>query len=97
MNKIKEHAKYLAFSFISFFNLIIIPSFAGDEQQAVKEVDKLIDKLYAVVGYAGTLIAIYACGMLIFSFKSENYDAVGKHIMQLCVAITLIGLKTFMN
>lgn len=94
MKKIREYKKYLLSSFMFFFPLTITV-FA--ESEAVKSVNDLTDKLYTVIGYAGSLIAIYAMGMLIFSFRSENYDAMGKHIMQLCVGVTLIGLKGFIG
>lgn len=64
---------------------------------AVTEVDKLLDTLYTMIGYAGLIITVYALGMVILSFKSENHDAVSKHVMQLCVGVVLISLKTFMN
>lgn len=64
---------------------------------AVSEINKLLNMLYTCIGYAGTLIALYAVGMIILSFKSEQYEAISKHVMQACVAIVLISLKKFLS
>ena len=45
----------------------------------------------------GFLITIYAVGMLILDMRSENFDAVSKRIMQVCIGIVLYGLKSFMS
>lgn len=97
MKKIKNHILYLFSSFTLFYYSTVPMVFAKDNDAstaAVNAVNELTNKLYTVIGYAGSLIAIYSLGMIIFSFKSEgNYDAMGKHIMQLCIGVTLIGLK----
>lgn len=99
MKKVKDYILYLfsSFAFLYYSTVpIVFAKGEGASSGAVNAVHDLTDKLYTVIGYAGTLIVIYSLGMVFFSFRSEgNYDAIGKHIMQLCVGVTLMGLKGF--
>ena len=56
-----------------------------------------MNSLYKPIQAAGFLITIYAVGMFILDMRSENSDAIGKRIMQICVGLFLYGLKGLMS
>lgn len=95
MENVKD-CKNKFFFFLSSISPLFTTVMAGSKQ-AVSEVNNLINKLYTPIKCAGFLITIYAVGMLILDMRSENFDAVSKRIMQVCIGIVLYGLKSFMS
>lgn len=73
---------------------LISPVYAASAAET--EINKVINLLYKCIGYAGTIVALYAVGMIVLSFKSENHETISKHIMQLCIGVVFMGLKSFM-
>ena len=89
MKEIKKYEK----KYLSSFLLGMYPV----TQAAVNQVNKLVNSLYKPIQAAGFLITIYAVGMFILDMRSENSDAIGKRIMQICVGLFLYGLKGLMS
>lgn len=92
MKEIKKYEKKYLSSFLLGMYPVFSNIFAGT-QAAVNQVNKLVNSLYKLIQAAGFLITIYAVGMFILDMRSENSDAIGKRIMQICVGLFLYGLK----
>lgn len=98
MKEIKKYKKEYLSSFLLGMYPMISNVFAkGETQAAVNQVNKLVNSLYKPIQAAGFLITIYAVGMFILDMRSENSDAIGKRIMQICVGLFLYGLKGLMS
>lgn len=96
MKEIKKYKKEYFSSFLLGIYPILSNAFAGTDA-AVSQVNKLVNSLYKPIQAAGFLITLYAVGMFILDMRSENSDAIGKRIMQICVGLFLYGLKGLMS
>ena len=98
MKEIKKYKKECFSSFLLGMYPMLSNAFAKTKTQAaVSQVNKLVDSLYKPIQAAGFLITIYAVGMFILDMRSENSDAIGKRVMQICVGLFLYGLKGLMS
>ena len=98
MKEIKKYKKECFSSFLLGSCSILSNVFAkGETQAAVNQVNKLVNSLCKPIQATGFLITLYAVGMFILDMRSENSDAIGKRIMQICVGLFLYGLKGLMS
>ena len=94
MKEIKKYKKEYLSSFLLGLCPILSNVFAkGETQAAVNQVNKLVNSLYTPIQAVGFIVTIYAVGMFILDMRSENSDAIGKRITQICVGLFLYGLK----